>query len=372
MKIHKRQVEIGLTSIPLGATTLGNIIQGRIDKLSVVSDTNVVENHSKLRKSLFKLKSEGKFRIRKKKDGTDCYKKSVTIRFKDAPKAYLKIDYAPRERLGRDEKFGTGGKVHKRGFIRMELSPQHFGPERVSELFDWLAHPERLGQRIYNVLERAWITRLDFAIDIYDFWLKEAYFHVKGARIGRVFNNGNDFQGKRIGGFRSKRHVQAYDKLKVGPGIVLPPFDKDGLVDVDLSVVPHRQFLRIEPRWKPAPGHLLKWLTDDQRCPNLIRDLCVLKRELILDWRLPMEFRKAIEKVTIVQALNQLSGSEKEKRSKRRKINRVLADYEWPLFDHEAVWNGWSGCLAKLGILAQPQYWSRKNRERVQKIRQRT
>ncbi|HCB24575.1 MAG TPA: hypothetical protein DEP74_07210, partial [Citrobacter freundii] len=46
----------------------------------------------------------------------------------------------------------------------------------------------------------------------------------------------------------------------------------------------------------------------------------------------------------------------------RKRVDRVMVNYRVTLFDSAVIWDQLPAILAKLGLLAQPQYWIYRNR----------
>lgn len=312
----------------------------RIDKLAIVSAATIKENEGRLAESLCCLEGDDVYSVRPNIKGSDRYQKKVNIYPRELPGACLSIEYHPINKSS--------------GYIRLELSPQNFGPEGITQLISWLADKQRLGNRIYRILYRAYVTRVDCAIDLVGHSLRDYILALKGARKGKLYDSDDCMPGMKLGAVRSSLCIANYDKCYVNGKV--PPPDTDGLVTLD--AVDFERFTRIEARIKPDSRTCR--LSDLQFMDNPLKRLHFYNRELVSDSRLPEEFALALQKVTVPEAWGYLSGTDKERRNTRARIERVFKEYEVPFVDVEAIWEHWCESVEQLGVLAQPLKWDRK------------
>ena len=179
--VNSEYIDSGITSIKVGETDRGSI-KMRCDKLSFVSSAVVDElNEDRLDVKLGKLESDETMKVRRYQNRArkgqrklKHYRRVVVISFIGKSKAKLRIDYRPLKRK-------------KRAYVRFELSPQHFGPARLTQMIEWLADTDRLGRRLYKVLSAAWVTRCDIALDLYGYSLSDCYLQLSKAEGASFF-----------------------------------------------------------------------------------------------------------------------------------------------------------------------------------------
>src|SRR5699024_9897111 len=147
--------------------------------------------------------------------------------------------------------FKKTDKYQGRGAVRFEFSPQHFTVDDINKLVLYLGKKNRLGKYLYKILKSAWVTRIDYALDIYVMLLSDYHSGFKGACCGERYSSEEEFEGQGVGSNRSEYHVACYEKLDVGD-------DLDSLSDGDIQLITanwreiqnYRRFLRLEVRYK--------------------------------------------------------------------------------------------------------------------------
>jgi hypothetical protein len=317
----------------------------RVDKLALVSAAESQENEEKLKNSMKQLKGDNLYSAGPNIKGSDHYRHKVAIRSKELPNATLSIEYSPY--------------IKELGYIRLELSPQQFGPKGINQLISWLANKNQIGNRIYRILEEAWVTRVDCAVDLIGHSLNDYILDLDGARTGKTYTSDDDFPGYRLGAARSALCVSNYDKCYVNGKITKP--DKDGLISLD--AIDHERFTRIEARIKP----------DNKNCKlsnlifleNPLKKLHFYNRDLISDSRLPPPFSSALKQMTVLEAWDYITGDTKERRNARNRIKRVFKQYEIPFIDVDDIWTHWGESIEQLGVLGLPTQWSKKYRQKM-------
>jgi hypothetical protein len=341
--IDKRQIDEGLTSVEVGLLPNGNKLMARIDKLSFVSSARNPENESKLAECLDQLKGDFDYGIRRPNKAKH-HRKVMFIKSRKNKLISLRIEYEPKRNIG---------------FIRMELSPQHIGCKAMNDLFSWLASPERCGVRVYNVLKASWVTRVDFALDLYGYSLNDFYLNLKGTRKGTVFSDENSVTGIRLGSVKSPLCVSNYDKVTpVGEGNT----EDNDLTTMDVLAGSYERFTRIELRIKPMARSMM--LKDLIFLNNPLKGVSLYNRDLKYDSGLLSDFTTELDKGTIPSALSKLTGSSRAVRKSRKAVLGQMPRYEMKLFNSDKVWSYWRDCLEQMGVLGQPQYWEERNRRR--------
>ena len=232
-----RPIDKGITSVIVGHTERGAVAY-RIDKLSIVSGAAEAHSgHERFEAALLSLQSDDRFKVEpvyfngsKKRH----YKHSVRVSVVGNTDQYLLIQCRPLKNR------------KKVGFVRFELSPQHFLGDDMTSMVKWLAAKDRIGRLIYNVLYGAWITRIDIALDLYgykldDFYIELAKASKKSGEYRPFEDNGEDMgTGLYLGSIHSALSMLAYEKV-VG--------EQD--LRQDFQMVPGSAFLREELKIRP-------------------------------------------------------------------------------------------------------------------------
>ncbi len=363
-KVSKERVDNLRHSVSMGSTSLGHPMHARVDKLALVSELGADGN-----KALFvrlfasKSRSSSPYSVRchkaAKGECGDLYQSVAEIRIRDKPKGYpaaLMIYFKPTSKQ-------HGGKqgITQRGVIRMELSPQHYSADELTQLLLWLGKEERLGEYLYHTLEKAWITRVDYALDIVDMQLNDFYISLERTSTGEVYDSDNGMEGMRIGSPKSTLYVAGYEKVDVSD---LSDEERHQATLVELEYKQYREFLRLELRLSPEKGELP--LRQVNRMVNLPSRLAFYSKQLREDKRLDPALASLLDKgMSIPQAwrkhapssvVNGESVSTAKKQAKKR-FNRLLVKYEVELFDAEALWDKLPEVIERLGILGKPQCW---------------
>ncbi|EMB9093083.1 hypothetical protein ACRZEY_004954 [Klebsiella michiganensis] len=368
-KVSKQRVDNLRHSVSMGSTSLGQPMYARVDKLALVSELGADGNKT-LFDRLFALKSRFRspYRIKSHKavkgECGDLYLNVAEIRVKDKPKGHpaaLMIYFKPTSK-----QHGAKQGITQRGAIRMELSPQHYSADELTQLFRWLGYKSQLGKYSYRVLKKAWITRIDYALDIVDMRLDDFYISLARASTGEVYDSDNGMEGIRIGSPKSTLYVAGYEKVDVSD---LSDEERYQATLVELEYNQYREFLRLELRLSPGKGELL--LGQMNKMVNLPSRLAFYSKQLREDKRLDPALASLLDKgMSIPQArdeytpspvVNRKSVSPDEKQANKR-FSRLLPKYEAELFDTEALWDKLPEVIGLLGILGQPQYWKYKNR----------
>ncbi|EDE7185573.1 hypothetical protein BXO55_02500 [Salmonella enterica subsp. enterica serovar Enteritidis] len=370
-KVSKQRVDNLRHSVSMGSTSLGQPMYARVDKLSLVSELGA-DGNEVLFARLFALKSRSRspYRVEYHKVAKDecggLYQSAVKIRIRDKPKGYpavLMIYFKPTSKQ-------HGGKqgINQRGAIRMELSPQHYSADELTQLLRWLGKKGQLGKYLYRVLKKAWITRVDYALDIVGMQLGDFYISLARASSGEVYDSDNDMEGMRIGSPKSTLYVAGYEKVDVSS---LSDEERYQATLVELEYKQYREFLRLELRLSPEKGELpLKQVNEMMNLPSR---LAFYSKQLREDKRLDPALASLLDKgMSIPQAwrkhvpssvVNGESVSTAKKQAKKR-FNRLLVKYEVELFDAEALWDKLPEVIERLGMFGQPQYWISKNRRK--------
>lgn len=365
--VSKKRVDDLRQSVCMGLTSFGYPMYARLDKLAFVSELDKVGNQV-LFERLEMLKGDTDYSVSCRWTSSDeclgLYTQVVKIHFKNKPEGHpaaLMIYFKPTSKQ-------HGGKqgTTQRGAVRMELSPQHYTADELTQLLLWLGKKKRLGKYLYLALEKVWITRVDYALDIVDMWLDEFYISLARASTGEVYDPDLGMEGIRIGSPKSTLYVAGYEKVDVSD---LSDEERYQATLVKLKYEQYREFLRLELRFSPEKGELL--LGQMNKMMNLSSRLTFYNIDLLEDKRLDPDLAILLdERMSIPQAWREHKPSpvvngksvSPDKKLAYKRFSRLLVRYEVELFDAEALWDKLPRVIERLGILGKPQYWKYKNR----------
>ena len=336
-----------LSGNPKGIPVLGNI-----DKLSVVGSLSNPESDRCLSNKLGALKSDDHIEVSQfwKDDGG--YKRITIIRSMKNNERVFRFEHVPR--------------WNRLGFIRLEVSPQHFNVIGMDKAIHWLIM--RLGILFVEYLNEAWVTRIDYAIDMFgwridDFWVRLSRSKVARVSIlvdGVIENRKIDRSdigdnlnvkekrvGYRCGSAVSEIYISIYKKdLTHNERIeeLALHFDKE---KVSTS---RSKNTRIEIRYQPGRGKYL--LRDLDQVPDILSRVSVYPKHVVKA-KIPQELYALMGNRTIFELYISLLGDAKEIRNKENKLLRLLGNCQSnDFFDKEKIIAAWPECVFQLGRLA--------------------
>lgn len=344
--------------IPKGLlrTSRGLPIYGVIDKLSVVGNLPIMER-SLLTTRLDSLKSTSKVSVERYSSEKKLYRAVCIVRSKQNHKRYFRFDYGP--------------KFLRMGCFRLELSPQHFGSEAMDIAVTWLE--KRLGEPFVKFLYEAWVTRIDYAIDMWGWKLDDFWVRLNGSRLLTVTSikestptkasyrhsdvrayDGidEDRVGHILGSARSDIEVSVYDKPMTHSEIMAALELKyefcSTVGPTNLSKV--TDCTRIEVRYRPSGGTYL--LRDIHKAPDILSKVAVYPRYRVREV-LPQALYDMIGTRTVFEMIASLPGNGKEARNLKNKVLRLLKKCESSdFFDKAEIMAAWPQCVFQLGRLA--------------------
>ncbi|EKN3395252.1 hypothetical protein RSF21_003620 [Yersinia enterocolitica] len=337
MLLNKLNIEL-CHSLNVGKNTKKQRLKMRADKLSVVSCFN---NAVEIKKTYKKLETMNhdrnkKYRVSYIRNKSESpYRKALLIRGKKKKSPMLlRIDYAPINK-------NTGG-------IRLDFRPQHMTPQKIDHLLSWIDH--RLDGIFYQLLERAWITQIDVALDIYNCKLDDYLWGLDRAGKTAYFDKENGLPGLRIGSCRSLLHILFYGKVNARSGGKLVYRERTKFININFDE--YQQFLRIEARYRPnatptsKKGNALK-LADLLEMRNPFERLRVYSKNLG-DELLEKGFLCTLPHAPSIAEMKRYMLAAMQCSRLPRKVDRLIAEYEIELFDKHTVWTQWSRCVAQL------------------------
>lgn len=364
MTISKIQLDDLNKSILASKVNDGYQMKHRFDKLSVVGniESDLLDDFYN---RLNQLKSDGHYIVKrgKYKDENikDLYVHQVSIISRYKKKQVLVISYMPTKIDLKKTPIYKG-----RGEIRMEVSPQHYSTGEMTQLFVYLGKKKRLGKYLYQLLKEAWITRIDYALDIYNMRLSDYHIGYLAVRSGEHYPNEGELQGQRLGSHKSEYHLSCYEKLDVGDDLVSLNELPDEELQIEIAnwrdIKHYRQFLRLEVRYKPRKKRLL--LRNLHSLHNLLERVHFYKKPLIinegdLDWEALLSGRTLPELRQYIKD-TYLDTSE----TLLKRLERRLKSNQIDIFNQDDLWCDLHLLIDKLGILGKPQYWQLKHRQK--------
>ncbi|ECC8923449.1 hypothetical protein DUQ00_10185 [Salmonella bongori] len=371
-KVSAERVDDLMRSVFVGRSVLMDKLYARIDKLSFVSTLFEKAEKRMLWDRLTQLSTDDRYQIRKHKAGkNECsglYRNVVEVRLNSCPEDYpllMVIHFKPTAKNLRRP--GNDGMVYReRGAVRCEFSPQNYPSYEITRFILWLGEEAQLGDMIYQVLNKAWVTRVDYALDIVGMRLRDYYLRLSDVSTGEVYDSDNGMEGLRMG--NANLIAACYEKVDVRD-LSKREFSRASLLELDSRE--YRDFLRIELRLSPRKEDLR--LRDIGNMANLIKRLAFYNTALREDKRLDPAFVALLDMgMGIPQArsgykpssvINGKAVSTNKKQALKR-LERLLLKYQEELFDADKLWDKLPELISKLGIIGQPQYWSKKPRDK--------
>ncbi|EJW8540916.1 hypothetical protein OCZ56_003357 [Salmonella enterica] len=356
MKVSVKRIDDGRKSIDTGLVSCdGHPVKKRIDYISIVSEIGNEQEKQSLFKKLSAMIKQGDEHYQveprypgKNKARVNRYKHTIVIKKRGCDTPYLlRIDWDAIN--------------NNAGEIRFDFRPQHVSNIGLNRLLLWLANKHRLGLLLYTLLERAWVTRIDVALDVYGFGCEEyEYVSLKGCSKAqtRVFPDG----GKEtcLGSRKSSLYIACYPKVD-SQGVPVAEPDDDGLVSI--NTLKMDEFMRFEARlhFKLKGQCGLKSLL---YIANPFEKLEFYSKSLFdVLTRFP-DFAMLFERYPLPQAKSEYK-KVIGKSAFQQFEHRYLHPHIQPDFlNVQAIWEQWFLCVYGLGLLGRSPYWSRKHRER--------
>ncbi|NWC65506.1 hypothetical protein [Cedecea sp. P7760] len=337
MLLNKKNIDT-CTSLPIGKDKNGNLLKIRIDKLTIVSSfINKEEKnktYAKLKKIRQKIKSKYLIKYIKNKEEMP-YKSALLIRErkKESP-LLLRIDYAPINK-------NTGG-------IRFDFYPQYLTPKKIDQLLSWMNL--QLGEIVYHLLARAWVTRIDVALDLYERYLHDYIWELRQAGKTKYFNEENSLPGVQLGSNRSKIHLLCYEKLDAFNDKCVIREKNSDLIKINFNT--HKKFLRIESRYMPNSRP-----TSKNGNPLMLKDILKMENPFIRLQVYSKDLTHHLSKneyiVTIppepsTYALKCCIKREMKYSRIPRDIQRIFIKHRISFFEKDIIWESWLICVKQL------------------------
>lgn len=229
-------IDNGKKSLKIGVSRDGHPLKMRVDAITIVTMAENKNERMLIKRwveSIFEDPTPYSLRPATiSKYGKRLYQKGVVIYSENT--MLLRFEYKPERR-------GIGN-------IRMEFRPQHLDEDGMDSLILWMAE-SGLGAFIFKLLKRAWVTRLDVALDLYKCTLEDYFFGMKRCYTGKM-NLGTKTRGLTLGTVNSHIQMSIYEKIDLSCAETSFKTVKTEGKNT-LSVGQFADFLRIEARIRP-------------------------------------------------------------------------------------------------------------------------
>lgn len=358
-RFNRKRVTSLRDKVLLGANGAGQPTYGSIDKLAWVTDMHEWKKNLQLKQRLLSLASGDDYLIKVRPAGRDeCgghYNGVVEIRLRGKSRKHpilLVIHFDP-----------TSSQC---GFQRMELSPQHYTSQQITDLFVWLGRKGRIGKFLYRGLRNAWVTTVHYALDVVGMKLHDYFIGLAGVRRGDFNDLHGEEEGLRLGSTNIVASV--YEKVDAPEISTQKRYEQATLL---LDEQQYRRFLRLELRLSPGKQRLM--LGNLSNMENLVAKLAFYDRDALNDPKLEPKFARLLSEYVpypVARArfkpsamINGKKVSPTKKAADKR-VDKLMAHYRTDLFDSEATWGKLPVVVEKLGILVHPQYWQFKHRQK--------
>jgi len=337
MLLNKNNIDT-CTSLQIGKDKNGNPLKIRIDKLTIVSSFINKEEKNKTYAKLKKMRQmkKSKYLIKHIKNKEEMpYRNALLIKeAKEESSLLLRIDYSPI-----NEK--TGG-------IRFDFYPQYLVPKKIDQLLSWMNL--QLGEIVYHLLVRAWVTRVDVALDLYGRYLHDYIWELRRAGKTKYFNDENGLPSVRLGSNRSKIHLLCYEKLDAFKNKCLVRKQNSDLIKINFNT--HKNFLRIESRYMPNSRPKSKngnplMLKDILKMENPFIRLQVYSKDLV-HYLSKKEYILAIPPEPSTYALKSCIKRQMKYSRIPRDIQRIFINHRISFFEKNIIWKSWPICVKQL------------------------
>ncbi|MFJ5330602.1 hypothetical protein ACIPTT_08790 [Pectobacterium versatile] len=360
---NRERVDSLANAVSLGSNNTGQSCYGHFDKIAWVTDLFDKRENQMLIDRLFQLESGDNYQVRVRTAGRDecgsLYGRVVEIRLSNKPKHHpvlLMIFFEPLNKI--------------RGAVRMELSPQHYQSEQITDLFIWLGRKGRIGKYLYQGLRNAWITTVHYALDVMGMKLHDFLIGLAKAHDGDFHDLHGEQEGLRLG--TTTVVASIYEKINAPE---LSVEERRATAQLTLDESQHECFLRLELRLSPGKQKLM--LSNLLQMENVLSRLAFYDCKLMKDRKLDANFARRLKYMTVPRARKTFRPAREvngravspTKAAAKKRVDKVMKRYLVDLFDADAIWHKLPLVVEKLGILGQPQYWQLDIRKKWLKSR---
>lgn len=257
-----------------------------------------------------------------------------------------------------------GPKAAGTGGFSIQFHPQHMTGKQMDLLLKWLI--DRLGETFNQLLKRAWVTRLDIALDIYGCKLNDYLWGLKQSSVYKDHDKPQGLPGLSLGAADSQLSGLIYGKIDATlfkrltfsehARYVYEKGKRKREFFLEIDKGEYLQFLRIEIRIQPesiGPGERgfrqkALMLSDLGKLDNPFERLLVYKRKLEGEL-MNAVFTNDRPKTNGIKAWIDVLRRGDSKGRLARKFSSLLKLNEVELFNKHGVWSFWPVCMAQLG-----------------------
>lgn len=337
MYISRRRIDKGCVS-----TRVDNKTNIRIDALDILipvegkTNTKTQAMRDRISDAINRIEGNNIYTVERKRRTND-YIRCRKIKLRSNTDCYITLECLPIS--------------NNRSFLKLKLSPQHW---RIDELNAMLLFIFGfINRKAITLLKKAYISRIDLAIDIYEHIMSDVIVGFDGIRSGHITANTAPY-GLKLGSDHSIFFLSVYEKYTF-TGDKRPKGTSKGVVRVkDEDVIP---FTRFEIRHRPKKNELL--LSDLCSMNEFVSKLHLYDRDAVLTRaRTHACFKTAIQSMTLPEVWKAYYADTSRKgRERKQKMMKILAS-NGRNFGPERIWKCWPECVSKLGLLAQPDHWN--------------
>lgn len=352
--MNMKNIDDGKKSLQIGISNAGHPLRMRIDGITIVSMVENRDERITVRdwvESIFDDPTPYTVRpVKTAKGGKKHYQKGIIV--SSGNTMLMRIEYKPfRKNIGN---------------IRMEFRPQHLTENDMDKLILWMAE-RGLGELIFALFKRAWITRLDVALDLYNCTLEDYFFGLKRCYRGTMSLEDNS-RGITLGTQYSPLQMSIYEKIDLS-GVEASTETVKTRGKNTLRVDQFAGFLRIEARIRPkstphsGPVKNAIRLADIGKVVNPYKDLQFYQKGLD-DMLYAADNRfKYVKGHNLARNKHDFLKSVNQRRMPKH-LEEIFRRYEFELLDRDEVWCAWPDCVARLGLLGNAPLWVYSNRMR--------
>ena len=337
MLIDRRNIDTGRT-----LTRVDTITNIRIDAFEILipveygNEKKTQSSRDLILDAFNRIEGNTAYKVERRRLSND-YLRCITIRLTSNRRCYIAVECAP---ISKD-----------RSFLKLKLSPQHWNVTELNSMLFFIFG--FIHRKAIKLLNQAYISRIDLAIDRDAHLMSDVIIGFYGVRSGRITSH-NALYGLKLGGDTSRFCLSVYEKYTF-TGDKAPKGVSKNIVRVkDEDVIP---FTRFEIRRRPKKNELL--LSDLNSMTEFVSKLHIYDREAVLSRsRTHVGFKQGIQSMTLPEVWKSYyADTSREGRAKKRKMQKVLTSNKLD-FGLERVWECWSECISKLGLLAHPDQWN--------------
>ena len=337
MYIARQRIDKGCVS-----TRVDNKTNIRIDELDILipvkakTKAKTQAMRDRISAAINAIEGNSIYKVERKRSTND-YIRCRKIKLRSNTDCYITLECLPISK--------------NRSFLKLKLSPQHWRIDELNAMLLFIFGC--INRKAITLLKKAYISRIDLAIDIDEHIMSDVIVGFDGIRSGHITANTAPY-GLKLGSDHSIFFLSVYEKYTF-TGDKVPKGTSKGVVRVkDEDVIP---FTRFEIRHRPKKNKLL--LSDLSSMNEFVSKLHIYDRGAVLTRaRTHACFKTAIPSMTLPEVWKAYYADTSRKGRKRKQnMMKILESNKWN-FGPERIWKCWPECVSKLGLLAQPDLWN--------------